>query len=188
MIGYKEGKAPSADDAACQIVRRIAVGRYSCSGTDPGADSRRRYGDTQLPRIDAIAARESKGALWLTLTKINPDWRVRVRLPGSSSQAAGEFLTGPAALAINMIAAPDTVRPKPYSASARNGDLELHLPRASATIVRISRARSCQHCPAAGCCNKCPCCGRASLTLRGPNDVTLGRDARRHQRLEGKRH
>jgi alpha-L-arabinofuranosidase len=88
-------------------------------------------------RLSGERTRETKRALWLALTNFDPNRQARVRLPGSYSRAVGGYLTGPAVNAINTIAAPGTARPKPYSAGARNGVLELQLPPASVTVARF---------------------------------------------------
>jgi hypothetical protein len=87
-----------------------------------------RNGDIRLPRVDAIAARDQDGALWLALTNIDPNQEARIDLGAAFTSATGEVLTAPAVNTINTFDAPDAVSPAPYAAEAVGGRLELVLP------------------------------------------------------------
>ena len=66
-------------------------------------------GNVTLPRIDAIAARDAAGTLWVALTNVDPNRPadVAVRLSGMSAvAAAGETLTAAAVDAVNTFEAP----------------------------------------------------------------------------------
>jgi alpha-N-arabinofuranosidase len=97
-----------------------------------------RNGDIRLPRVDAIAARDQDGALWLALTNIDPNQEARIDLGAAFTSATGEVLTAPAVNTINTFDAPDAVSPAPYAAEAVGGRLELVLPSKSVMVVRVS--------------------------------------------------
>ena len=51
------------------------------------------HGDITLPRVDAIAARDAAGKLWLALTNLDPDsvrWRSKRSLAGFASNQRRE--------------------------------------------------------------------------------------------------
>lgn len=96
------------------------------------------YGDIKLPRVDVLAARDKQGGLWLALINIDPTRPATVRVAGNFQAADGEVLNAERVNAINTIAEPNAVRPRPYSAKPRDGLLELELPPAALTVVRIS--------------------------------------------------
>ncbi len=94
-----------------------------------------------MPRIDAIAARDTSGKLWLAVTNIDPNRpaRLNVSFAGmTASNARGEVLTAPKFDSVNNFAAPDTVAPKPFAASGRAaGGLMLNIPAKSVVVVRV---------------------------------------------------
>ncbi len=99
-----------------------------------------RQGDIVLPRVDAVAARDTKGKLWLSLVNVDPQRpaEVRVAIPGVRARAAaGTVLTAPKVNAINTFEAPDTVVPRPISGRAANGAVTLQLPAKSVVMVAI---------------------------------------------------
>lgn len=98
------------------------------------------HGDVSLPRLDAIAARDTAGKLWLEITNIDPNQaaEIEVSLSGSSAKSAvGQTLAAPKVDSINTFDAPGTVVPKPVSAGARGGKLILKLEPKSVTVVAI---------------------------------------------------
>jgi alpha-N-arabinofuranosidase len=100
-------------------------------------------GTRTLPRLDAIAARDADGALWLAVTNVDPDraGRIDISVEGMRvASASGEVLTAPRVDSHNTFDAAETVRPRPVSARARNGRLLLELPGKSVTVVRLSAA------------------------------------------------
>jgi alpha-N-arabinofuranosidase len=100
-----------------------------------------RHGDIILPRVDAIAARDSSGTLWLALTNVDPDQPAEIApaIDGARLRAAtGETLTAPKVDSVNSFDAPETVTPKPISATVRGGRLVLTLPPKSVTVVRLN--------------------------------------------------
>jgi alpha-N-arabinofuranosidase len=69
------------------------------------------HGAITLPRVDAIAARDTAGALWVAPTNIDPARPVEItlRLAGISPRtAACERLTAPAVDSVNTFEAPRT--------------------------------------------------------------------------------
>jgi alpha-N-arabinofuranosidase len=99
-------------------------------------------GDITLPRVDAIAAKDTSGKLWLEVTNLDPNEPVEIdaSLSGANAKSAsGETLTAPKVDSINTFSAPDTVVPKPVSAKAAGGKLILKLEPKSVTVVSIEQ-------------------------------------------------
>jgi len=92
-------------------------------------------GDTALPRLDAIAAKDKDGALWLSVTNLDPRQAAEIELPAKA--VIGQTLAAPRFNSINTFDAPNTVAPKPVSAKAKGGKLVLALAPASVTVVRL---------------------------------------------------
>jgi alpha-N-arabinofuranosidase len=98
------------------------------------------HGDVALPRVDAIAARDASGTLWVALTNIDPNGpaEVAVTVTGATaSSASGETLTGPAVDSVNTFGAPNTVVPRPISATVEGGRVSLTLEPKSVTVIGI---------------------------------------------------
>jgi alpha-N-arabinofuranosidase len=99
-----------------------------------------RSGGTSMPRVDAVAARDKDGKLWLALTNIDPNRPVEmaVDVAGATAGAAsGEVLAAPRFNSVNTFDAPHTVEPKPISATQRDGKLVLTLPPSSVAVVSL---------------------------------------------------
>jgi len=99
-------------------------------------------GGISLPRVDAIAAKDSAGKLWLEITNMDPNQPVEVdaNIAGFHAKSAdGQTLTAPRVDSINTFEAPSAVVPKPFSAKAGNGNLILNLEPKSVTVVSIER-------------------------------------------------
>jgi alpha-N-arabinofuranosidase len=97
-------------------------------------------GDIRLPRVDAIAAKDANGKVWLEMTNIDPNQPadVELNITGVTAKSAvGETLTAPKVDSVNTFDAPDVVTPKAISAKAQNGRLVLQLPPKSVTVVSI---------------------------------------------------
>jgi alpha-N-arabinofuranosidase len=97
-------------------------------------------GDTRLPRVDAIAARDAAGKTWVAFTHLDPTrpTTVTVDIAGSTfTRARGETLSAPRVDSVNTFDAPRTVVPKTISAQARGGKLSLPLAPASVTVVSL---------------------------------------------------
>jgi len=95
-----------------------------------------------LPRIDAIAAKDKTGKLWLAVTNVDPNQsaEIELTLPGvNAKSAAGETLSASNVDSVNSFDAPNTVVPKPISAKAQNGKLTLKLEPKSVTVVAVEQ-------------------------------------------------
>jgi alpha-L-arabinofuranosidase len=100
------------------------------------------HGDIRLPRLDAIAAKDASGKLWLEITNLDPEepTEVEAELAGSQvKSAAGEMLTAPKVDSVNSFEAPNAVAPKPVSAKVQDGKLALKLEPKSVTVVALDQ-------------------------------------------------
>jgi len=98
------------------------------------------YGNARLPRLDAIAARDTRGSVWLALTNVDPNQSVRVsaRIAGVHPRAAvGEVLTASGVDAVNSFDAPNTVAPRRYAGAVRDGAIMLDVPGKSVIVVHV---------------------------------------------------
>jgi len=98
------------------------------------------HGDVTLPRLDAIAARDSSGKLWLAITNLDPEQpsEIDASLNGIAAKSAtAETLTAPKVDSINTFSAPGTVQPRATSATIRAGKLTLTVEPKSVTVVAI---------------------------------------------------
>ena len=98
-------------------------------------------GDITLPRIDAIAAKDASGKLWLEITNLDPNNSVEIEASitgANANSAAGETLTADKVDSVNTFDAPNTVTPKPISARVQRGKLSIKLNPKSVTVVSIS--------------------------------------------------
>ena len=99
-------------------------------------------GNLTLPRIDAIAARDQAGKLWLEITNVDPNQPVEIAasLGGIKPKAAtGETLTAAKVDSVNTFDAPNTVRPKPISVKVEGGKLKLTLEPKSVTVISVDQ-------------------------------------------------
>jgi alpha-N-arabinofuranosidase len=100
------------------------------------------HGDISLPRVDAIAAKDTAGKLWLEITNLDPDRPVDIEatLAGiTAKSAAGETLTAPKVDSVNTFDAPYTVVPKPVAAKVQGGKLSLKLDPKSVTVIAVEQ-------------------------------------------------
>ncbi|MBN1489379.1 MAG: alpha-N-arabinofuranosidase [Phycisphaerae bacterium] len=98
------------------------------------------HGRIALPRIDAIAAKDKAGKLWLAFTNVDPNQPVEIEasLAGvTAKSAAGETLTAPKVDSVNTFEAPDTIAPKPVSGKVQGGKLALTLAPKSVTVISV---------------------------------------------------
>jgi len=98
------------------------------------------HGNMTLPRVDAIAAKDANGKLWVEITNLDPNQAVEIEanLAGvTAKSAAGETLTAPKVDSVNTFASPNTVVPKPVSAKIQSGKLALKLEPKSVTVVSV---------------------------------------------------
>ena len=103
---------------------------------DPG---RYTYGDITLPRVDAIAAKDRAGTLWMALTNIDPVRPIDItaQISGAATTATGDVLTAAAVDSVNTFEAPRTVTPQAISARVQGGQLVVTLPPKSITVLSV---------------------------------------------------
>jgi len=97
-------------------------------------------GESRLPRLDAIAAKDAAGKLWLAITNLDPNQPAELAVSLGSvaaKTAVGETLTAPKVDSVNTFEAPRTVTPKPFSARAQGGQLILGLEPKSVTVLSV---------------------------------------------------
>jgi alpha-N-arabinofuranosidase len=97
-------------------------------------------GSITLPRVDAIAAKDRDGKLWLEITNIDPNQpvEIEVNLPGIRAKSAvGQTLTAPKVDGANTFDAPRAVAPKAITAQPHDGKLELKLEPKSVSVISI---------------------------------------------------
>jgi len=100
------------------------------------------HGDVTLPRVDAIAAKDAAGTLWLAITNVDPTRPadISARLSGVNGRSvAGETLTAGAVDSVNTFDAPKTVAPKPVSATLQGDRLTLTVEPKSVTVLSVRR-------------------------------------------------
>ena len=97
-------------------------------------------GSVTLPRVDALAARDTSGKLWLEITNLDPEKPVTINaeVGGAAIHSAkGETLTAPAVDSINTFAAPNSVIPKSVTAEVQGGRLKLTVEPKSVTVISL---------------------------------------------------
>ena len=97
-------------------------------------------GGVTLPRVDAIAARDKAGKVWIAVTNIDAKTPATfsVSLAGvKATKASGQTLSAPKVNSINTFDAPSTVAPKAISAKVADGKLTLTVAPASVTVIGL---------------------------------------------------
>lgn len=100
------------------------------------------HADISLPRVDAMAAKDTTGKLWLAITNLDPNQPIEIvaTLTGvTAKSAAGETLTAPKVDSVNTFDTPNTVVPKPVAAKLAAGKLTLTLAPKSVTVVSVEQ-------------------------------------------------
>ena len=100
------------------------------------------HGAISLPRVDAIAARDTSGKLWLEITNLDPNQstEIEVAVAGfTPKKATGQTLTAPKVDSVNTFESPNTVVPKPVSARVDRGMLTLKLEPNSVTVMSVEQ-------------------------------------------------
>jgi alpha-N-arabinofuranosidase len=90
--------------------------------------------------VDAIAARDAAGKLWLSLTNLDPNLAVSIDVAISGTKvtsAKGLTLMAAKIDSVNTFEAPGAVAPKPFSAKAAGKKLIVKLAPASVTVVEL---------------------------------------------------
>jgi alpha-N-arabinofuranosidase len=93
-----------------------------------------------LPRVDAIAARDAAGTVWLAVTNVDPNRpaTITASVAGLTPRsAAGQTLTAPRVDSVNTFDAPTTVVPKPIAARVQGGTVTLTVEPKSVTVIAL---------------------------------------------------
>jgi alpha-N-arabinofuranosidase len=92
-----------------------------------------------MPRVDAVAARDTSGKLWLALTNVDPNKPATFAVSGLNARgAAGQVLTASAVDAHNSFDRPNAVQPTAFKARASGGKLVIDLPAKSVAVVQVN--------------------------------------------------
>ena len=97
-------------------------------------------GTIHLPRVDAIAARDAHGKIWLAAINLDPDQPARLQAAFAATPvrtARGQVLTAPQVDSHNSFAAPHVVQPKSIQATAGRNGLVLELPPKSISVLQL---------------------------------------------------
>ena len=99
-------------------------------------------GDITLPRVDAIAGKDTAGKLWLSVTNVDPNEPVEIQISlsgGNAKSASGETLTAPKVDSVNTFDSPNSVATKSVSAKRQDGKLTLKLEPKSVTVISVEQ-------------------------------------------------
>jgi alpha-N-arabinofuranosidase len=97
-------------------------------------------GTVNLPRLDALAARDSSGKLWLEITNLDPEKLVDIdaEISGEKIRSVkAETLTASAVDSVNTFSVPGTVVPRPISAKIEGARLALTVAPKSVTVIAL---------------------------------------------------
>jgi alpha-N-arabinofuranosidase len=100
------------------------------------------HGDVTLPRLDAIAAKDASGKVWLAVTNLDPDRpaTVEASLSGVTPRSAsGKTLTAPRVDSVNTFDVPATVAPMPITAKVHGSTVALTVAPKSVTVVSVEQ-------------------------------------------------
>jgi len=100
------------------------------------------HGDVTLPRVDAIAAKDSAGKLWMEITNVDPNQaaEIEVNLAGvAAKSASGETLTAAKVDSVNTSDAPNTVAPKAISGKVEGGKVTVKVEPKSVTVISVEQ-------------------------------------------------
>jgi alpha-N-arabinofuranosidase len=98
------------------------------------------YGDIRLPAVDAVAARDAAGKLWLALVNVDPNRAARIAasIEGFAARSAvGEVLTAASVDAHNTFDRPSQVAPRAFTGRSSGGELIFELPAKSVAVVQL---------------------------------------------------
>ncbi|HZU50277.1 MAG TPA: alpha-L-arabinofuranosidase C-terminal domain-containing protein [Sphingomicrobium sp.] len=104
---------------------------------DPGSYI---FGTISVPQVDAVAARDKAGNLWLATINVDPDKPAHfvASISGISARdAAGELLTSSRVDAHNSFESPNTVIPRTFAGHVARGTVEFDLPPAAIAVVQV---------------------------------------------------
>jgi alpha-N-arabinofuranosidase len=97
-------------------------------------------GDIELPRLDAIAARDSGGKLWLAISNLDANRPANIELAVQGkgvSRGAGQTLAAPRIDSVNTFESPMLVKPRPLAARANGKKLTLTVAPASVSVIAL---------------------------------------------------
>jgi alpha-L-arabinofuranosidase len=100
------------------------------------------HGEISLPRLDAIAAKDTSGKLWLEITNLDPNRSsdIEVAVAGlAPKKAIGQTLTAPKVDSVNTFESPNAVVPKPISGKVEGGTITLKLEPKSVTVLSVEQ-------------------------------------------------
>jgi alpha-N-arabinofuranosidase len=100
------------------------------------------HGNISLPRVDAVAAKDTAGKLWLAITNLDPNEPIEIEASLANitaKSAAGETLTAPKVDSVNTFDAPNTVVPKAVAEKVQGGKLALKLEPKSVTVISVEQ-------------------------------------------------
>jgi alpha-N-arabinofuranosidase len=102
------------------------------------AEGTYRYRDIALPRVDAVAARDASGKIWLALVNVDPNRPATLTTSIASARgASGEVLTAATVDAHNRFESPREVAPRPFAGRLVAGQLQFELPPKSVAVVQV---------------------------------------------------
>ena len=93
-------------------------------------------GNVDLPMVDASAAKDANGKMWLALVNLDPNKSARVTT-NLTGKGQGRVLKGAAMDSHNSFDKPETVKPIAYSGRMVNGKLVFDLPAKAVAVVAI---------------------------------------------------
>jgi alpha-N-arabinofuranosidase len=100
------------------------------------------HGNFKLPRVDAIAARDKSGKLWVAITNVDPNQpaELEINLSGTTPKtAAGETLTAAKVDSVNTFESPNAVTPKPIAGRIQGGKVVLKVEPKSVTVISVGQ-------------------------------------------------
>ncbi|MBB4659806.1 alpha-N-arabinofuranosidase [Parvularcula dongshanensis] len=100
-----------------------------------------RVGDVRLPRVDAVAARDEDGKLWVALANVDAARPVTMELAlgeGAIVSAAGETLRSSAIDAHNTFEQPTSVVPTPAEVTIVDGTARIELAPHAVAVVSVA--------------------------------------------------
>jgi alpha-N-arabinofuranosidase len=98
------------------------------------------HGGLTLPRVDVLAATDTAGKVWLSVTNIDPNRPVTITASVSGitpRSAVGQTLTAPKVDSVNTFEVPNAVAPKPITAKVQGGAITLAVEPKSVTVVSV---------------------------------------------------
>ena len=98
------------------------------------------FGNLSLPRVDAVAARDSSGRLWLALVNVDPNQPASIEATIDSARigsANGQVLTAGKVDAHNSLDRPNEVVPRQFGGRISGGQLLFDLPPKSIAVVEL---------------------------------------------------